>query len=127
MKESKAVLRSFLPVALSLVLILPAVADMRMWVAVGDLKRRTCPSTDCGIVGKFFFQESLFVYETENGWSRVSASKPAGCYAGKAAYVETGRSDCSRENGIIQGEFSEWVQSKFLADEKPDAPLDMHG
>ncbi|WP_163269355.1 hypothetical protein [Chelativorans alearense] len=102
----------------------PALADSRMWVAVEDLRRFTCPSTQCGIVGRFFFRETLPVLETSNGWSRVSRQKAAGCFDGKSLYVESGPSDCTAENGIKQGKFSEWVRSKFLVEDRPSEPME---
>lgn len=100
-----------------------ATADSRMWVAVDDLKRYTCPSPKCGIVGRFFFRETIPVIETSNGWTRVSQPKTAGCYDGNSLYVESGPDDCTPQNGIKEGEFSEWVRSKFLVEVPPSKPM----
>lgn len=102
-------------------------ADMRMWVAIDDLKRHTCPSEECGVTGRFFFRESLLVQETQDGWSRVTHYRSAGCYEGKSAYVESGPDECSADNGIVQGEYAEWVKSEFLAEERPKEPLAVQG
>ena len=102
----------------------PTAADSRKWVAVDDLRRYTCPSDECGIVGRFYFRESLPVFETSNGWSRVSTYKTAGCFDGESLFVETGPSGCSAENGITDGEFSEWVKSKFLVSQPPNEPME---
>lgn len=102
---------------------LPAKADSRKWVAVENLRRYTCPSEECGVVGRFFFRETVRVFEAANGWSRVSTYKTAGCYDGTSLYVETGPSGCSAENGIADGEFAEWVKTKFLASEPPVEPM----
>src|SRR5688572_1499632 len=104
--------------------IVQAQEETRMWAAKGDLKRRTCPSVECGIVGHFYFRESILVYEVDNGWARISHYKTAGCYEGTSEFVQSGRSDCSKNNGISNGEFAEWVRSEFLATEKPLRVLD---
>lgn len=95
------------------------------WVGVEDLRRHSCPSIECGIVGRLFFRESVVVYQTRDGWSRISGYSAAGCHEGKAAFVQSGRNDCSTENGISKGEFAEWVPSKGLAAEKPDGSQDL--
>lgn len=111
--------------ALNVFSALPSSAQTRMWVGADDLRRHSCPSIDCGIVGRLFFRESVIVYQTRDGWSRISGYSAAGCHDGKAAFVQSGRSDCSKENGIANGEFAEWVDSKGLATEKPDRPQDL--
>lgn len=100
-------------------LVQPAQAENRMWVAVDDAQRRSCPSMECGIVGKLFFRETVVVYDTSKGWSRVSGYSNAGCYEGKSSFVQSGRDDCSEENGISDGKFAVWVRSDSLADQKP--------
>ena len=97
----------------------PAQAESRMWVAVDNAKRRSCPSMECGIIGRLFFRETVVVYQVDNGWSRVSGYTNAGCFEGKSAFVQSGRNDCSEENGISHGEFAIWVRSDFLVDQKP--------
>lgn len=92
-----------------------------MWVGVDDLKRHTCPSSECGIVGRLFFRETVLVYQTADGWSRISGYSTAGCYENEAAFVQSGRGDCSEENGISNGKFAEWVSSEALVAEKPTA------
>lgn len=95
-----------------------AQAQMRMWVT-GDGLRRTCPSAECGVVGRFFHGESVFIYESIDGWSRVSAYYTAGCYEGRSSLVMSGRDDCTASNGIRDGEFAEWVSEKGLSAEDP--------
>jgi len=99
---------------------LSGAAETRMRIDTDASKRRTCPSMECGIVGRFFFNESVPVYETANGWSRVSIYYSAGCSGGHSALVDSGRSLCEASNGITNGEFAEWVKSEFLA-AQPDA------
>ena len=90
-----------------LLLIAPiSLADTRKWVAVEDLERHTCPSDDCGVVGRFFFRESVPVFETQADWSRVSMNKTAACFDGVSLYVET----------------AEWVRTEYLADLEPAQP-----
>lgn len=102
-------------------------AEMRVWVAIDGLRRHTCPSEDCGVTGRFFFGESLLVQEVREGWSRVTHFRSAGCYEGRSAYVESGPDECSVDNGIVQGEYAEWVKSEFLADERPEEPMAVQG
>jgi hypothetical protein len=98
----------------------PALAEMRMSVRTDDGIRRTCPSMECGTIGRFYPGESVIVYESADGWSRVSRYYSAGCYEGRSAYVETGESECTAENGIRDGEFAEWMRSDSLASEDGD-------
>jgi uncharacterized protein YraI len=100
-----------------LALLAAASAQERMVIQADDVQRRTCPSTQCGIVGRFFSGEQVPVYESVNGWSRVSDYYSAACYEGRSIFVEHGPSDCAKANGIVQGEFAEWVKSEFLAEE----------
>jgi hypothetical protein len=99
--------------------VLPADAQRRMWIDSESNKRRTCPSIECGVVGRFFIGESVTVYRTVNGWSQVSGYYSAGCNDGRSAFVDSGRRDCTKENGIDKGEFAEWVRSDFLTAESP--------
>lgn len=98
-------------------------AQSHKWVAVEDIQRHTCPSEGCGVVGFFFFRETVPVFETTDGWSRVSVEKTAGCYDGHSLFVEKGPDECSTENGIEQGEFFEWVRSEYLAESRPSKPV----
>jgi hypothetical protein len=98
-------------------LLAPAAAQERMVVRADDAKRRTCPSEQCGIVGRFFSGESVPVFERADGWSRVSLYYTAGCHDGRSSFVEVGHDECTKANGIVQGDFAEWVKSAFLAAE----------
>ena len=90
-------------------------AQDRMTVLAGQTLRRTCPSIDCGVIGRFYGGESILVYEGVPGWSRVSEYYTAGCYDGISIYVEAGREECAPANGIEDGEFAEWVSNDRLA------------
>ena len=106
-------------VAIACGLLAPAAAQERMVIHSDDAKRRTCPSEQCGVIGigRFFSGESVVVYESADGWSRVSRYYTAGCHEGRSAFVEIGHNECTKANGIEQGEFAEWVKSDFLAAE----------
>ncbi|MBC7281968.1 hypothetical protein [Hoeflea sp.] len=112
----------FFAVILFFMIIAPVFADTQMWVAVDIANRRTCPSTDCGVVGKLFFRESAKVAETVNGWARVSRYYDAACSGGRSAYVEAGRMDCTSQNGINDGQFAEWIRLDMLAQSRPADP-----
>lgn len=85
------------------------------WVVSDNLNRRTCPSTQCGIVGQFSFQEKIKIFETREGWARVTKYYNAGCEGGKSIYVDFGESNCLPNNGIINNRFAEWVFMHFLS------------
>lgn len=101
-------------------LVPPASAETRMWIKNEGGMRRTCPSMECGAVGRFFPGESVLVYESADGWSRVSTYYSAGCFDGRSAYVESGPSGCEARNGIKDGEFAEWTLSEQLSPVAPD-------
>lgn len=94
--------------------IAPAAAQSRMSVSNEDNLRRTCPSLDCGAIGRFYAGESIVVYETVEGWSRVSEYYTAGCFDGRSLFVESGPDACTAENGINDGELAEWIRTDFL-------------
>ena len=96
-------------------------ADKR-WVTSDRLNRRTCPSTACGVVGQYFFREAADVFETENGWARVSHDYDASCVSGTSEYVDAGNALCDPSNGITDGRFAEWVSIKYLSKSRPDDP-----
>ena len=107
--------RALVFAAIACGLLVPAMAQERMVIGVDDAKRRTCPSEQCGVIGRFFSGESVMVYESTDGWSRVSRYYTAGCHDGRSAFVEVGHDECTKANGIVQGEFAEWVRSASLA------------
>ncbi|MHA6644094.1 hypothetical protein ACX3P1_15685 [Mesorhizobium sp. A623] len=123
----KAVLVLIAMLSASVTFIQPVQAESRMWVAADNAKRRSCPSMECGIIGRLFFRETVVVYETSKGWSRVSGYSNAGCYEEQSSFVQAGRNDCSEENGISDGEFAIWVKSDSLADQKPGRIPEVQG
>ena len=94
----------------------------KYWVTSDRLDRRTCPSTNCGIVGQFFFREGADVFEDKDGWARVSRYYDASCANGRSEYVDSGNSRCGPENGIVDGKFAEWVFADFLSEDRPPDP-----
>jgi hypothetical protein len=113
----------WLLVATLFILILPSAASAaQLWVNTERLNRRTCPSESCGIVGQLFFREAVTVLETRDGWARVSEPYDASCANGRSQYVDSGNSQCSRSNGIVDDRFSEWVLERFLSAIRPGDP-----
>lgn len=100
----------------------PAVAETQMWVTVDTANRRTCPSTDCGVVGGLMYRESARVIETDNGWGRISRYYDASCADGYSQYVDAGPAACVQENGIVDGKFAEWVKLDLLSEARPADP-----
>lgn len=91
-----------------------------MRVTADDGLRRTCPSLDCGVIGSSYPGESVVVYETVEGWSRVSLYYSAACNDGRSSFVDAGTSECTPQNGIRDGEFAEWMRSDFLGAEEDE-------
>lgn len=99
---------------------MPVAAEERMWVNVDHNIRRTCPSVDCGAVGRFYRGESILVYETAGDWARVSRYYGAGCANGMSSFVDSGEAACTVENGIEDGQFAEWLRAEFLSEVRTD-------
>ncbi|OYR30926.1 hypothetical protein [Brucella pseudogrignonensis] len=91
----------------------------QLWVKIGAIERKTCPSDKCGTVGKLFFRESARILETQNGWGRVTRVYDASCSGGKSQYVDSGRAVCDKANGIVDGKFAEWIKLDGLSKERP--------
>ena len=99
-------------------------ASQSYWSTVDRLNRRTCPSTQCGVVGKLFLREAATVYEVKKGWARITPPYDASCRNGKSEYVDSGNSACVASNGINIGKFSEWVAFKYLSKDRPPDPAE---
>lgn len=99
-----------------------ALADARLWVSVDRLNRRTCPSTDCGIVGQLFYREGVEVFERQGRWARISKRYDAACKNGKSSYVDKGNSSCIASNGIAKGMMAEWVSVHHISRRRPTDP-----
>ncbi len=96
----------------------------QLWVNAERLNRRTCPSDACGIVGQLFFREAVTIVEERDGWARVTEPYDASCVNGRSQYVDSGNSECSKDNGIVDGRFSEWVAERFLSRTRPADPAE---
>lgn len=99
-----------------------AQAGDRFWVTSDLLNRRTCPSAECGIVGRMFFREGVEILERKGGWARISPSYDASCVGGKSEYVDKGNASCTESNGIRNGKFAEWVFAQHLSLTRPPDP-----
>jgi hypothetical protein len=95
-----------------------------MWVTSDRLARRTCPSTSCGIVGQHFFREAADVVGIQGDWARISKRYDASCVGGKSQYVDDGNAACTTDNGIVDGQFAEWVEVKYLSPIRPADPAE---
>lgn len=94
------------------------------WVTTERLDRRTCPSRRCGVVGQLVFRESARVYETADGWARITEPYDASCVSGRSEYVDSGEAACAEPNGIVDGRFSEWVEATSLSTTRPADPAE---
>lgn len=118
MKLTSRIGRMAMAILVAAMGIVPAAAQSRMSVTDENNLRRTCPSLECGAIGRFYAGESIVVYESVDGWSRVSEYYTAGCFDGRSIYVESGPDACTAENGIREGELAEWIRTDFLAKAK---------
>ena len=96
----------------------------KLWVTSQYLDRHTCASESCGIVGRLFFREAATVIETEGEWARITDPYDASCMNGESEYVDKGNSNCTIENGIVDGRFAEWVLAKDLSPARPADPAE---
>jgi hypothetical protein len=96
----------------------------RHWVTAQYLDRHTCPSDRCGVVGRLSFREAATPIERRDGWVRISRVYDASCRNGRSQYVDEGNADCSADNGIVDGQFAEWVREDSLAAERPADPAE---
>lgn len=92
------------------------------WVTADRLNRRTCPDTSCGIVGWLGFREKATVLEIDGGWARITKPYDASCRNGKSEYVDSGNAACTPGNGIVGGQFAEWVATTHLNNTRPADP-----
>lgn len=98
------------------------VIGQKYWVAGNGLNRRTCPETKCGVVGQLQFREAVTVHEQRGSWARISEPYNASCIGGRSEFVDRGNAECDASNGIIDGQFAEWVAIEFLSNGRPDDP-----
>lgn len=62
------------------------------------------------------FREGVEALEKKGKWVRITKTYSASCVGGKSEYVRDGNKSCTSANGINDGKFSEWVQSKDLSE-----------
>jgi len=92
-----------------------------LWVTKQRVDRHSCPSNECGIVGQLFFREAAPPLEQKAGWVRITKYYDASCVGGKSKYVDRGNARCEARNGIVDGNFAEWIRAE---DVSPDRPAD---
>ena len=100
----------------------PVYAGEILWNTADRLNRRTCPSTDCGVVGRLFHREKVTVLERVGEWVRITQPYNASCQGGRSQFVDEGNSACVSENGIRDGKFAEWVSANYLSAARPPDP-----
>lgn len=91
-----------------------------MFVTSERAVRHTCASATCGDVGELFYRERVEVFETVDGWVRVSQPYDAACFNGRSEYVDALNDQCTTSNGIVDGKFAEWIAAAELSTEKPE-------
>ena len=96
----------------------------KLWVTSDRLDRHSCPAETCGIVGQLFFREAATPLEEKDGWVRISEPYAAFCENGVNEYVDSGNNACTEENGVVGGDFSEWVQKAQLSEIRPQDPAE---
>lgn len=97
-------------------------AGDKMWVSADRANRRTCPSTECGVVGQLFFREVAAILEERAGWVRITKYYDGSCVAGRSEYVDSGNAACSPANGFDGTNFAEWVSKDLLVASRPADP-----
>ena len=91
----------------------------RMWVATERLNIRSCPDEACGLTGWETSGASVDVYETRDGWARISEPQTALCENGFSVMIDEGDNRCVEENGILDGMMTRWVSAEFLSATEP--------
>lgn len=114
--------RTIATAALAVTISTTALAESTHWVTSDRLNRRTCPSTQCGVVGQLFHREGVTIHEQRGRWARVSRYYDAACRAGRSDYVDDENSRCTSDNGIVNGQMAEWVSLRFLSTSRPADP-----
>lgn len=96
--------------------------ERKAWVTSERLNRHSCPSQKCGVVGQVFYREAVFPLETIEGWTRITKNYDGACSGGRSQYVDVGEKACTPANGFKNGQFAEWVESKYLSQTRPADP-----
>lgn len=121
MNTMDVIMKYVLPVFLCTIA-MSAHAETDKWVSVDRLERHTCPSKNCGIVGQLIFREKATILEEKDGWARISKYYDAACVNGVSEYVDSGNPLCKSSNGITDGKFAEWVDTRYLSATRPEDP-----
>jgi len=98
--------------------------EEKMWVTSQYLDRHTCPSKDCGVVGRLMFREGTNVFETQGEWVRITENYNAMCVGGVSEFVDSGNAQCVPQNGITDEQFAEWVLASSLSKDRPADPAE---
>lgn len=96
--------------------------DADYWVTSDTIDQRTCPSIECGVVGRLRFRAKASVFEVKDGWARVSRYYGVSCENGVCPFVDEGNAACTADNGFVDGKFAEWVPLEHLSQERPADP-----
>ena len=102
-----------------------AMADQstkRLWVSAERTERRTCASQECGSVGQLMFREHVDVLERKGNWVRTTIWYSAQCEGGKSKIIERGESSCTPQNGIKNGELTEWISAASVSTKRAPDP-----
>ncbi|MHA6689075.1 hypothetical protein [Devosia sp. A449] len=75
-------------------------------------------------MGEFYYREGVQPLEILDGWVRVSKYYDASCNGGRSDYVDTGNAQCTQSNGIVDGQFAEWVVEASLSADRPADPAE---
>jgi len=95
-----------------------------MFVTAQRAKRHSCAHETCGIVGELYTRTKVEVFETVDGWVRVTEPYHASCVNGRSEYVDSRNDQCMASNGIVDGQFAEWIQVDQLSAERPADPAE---
>ena len=93
-----------------------------LWVSTDVLKRHSCPSNRCGVLGEIYYRSKATVLERREGWGRITRYYDAFCEAGKSRYFKGGTADCLETNGVKNSQVAEWIELKHLAAVRPADP-----
>ena len=91
-----------------------------IWVIKDSLNRYTCPDIRCGMVGAIYHGQKVELLDEKEGWTRITKYYDASCLNGVSQFVDSGNNKCTQDNGIINGQMAEWVQSEYLSLMKPE-------
>ena len=73
------------------------------WINRDDVEMHSCPSADCGVVGRLSFRDPVDVYGSNGSWVRISRARKALCVNGRSRFISKGSDLCDAANGIEDG------------------------